>query len=530
MVGGSTAACWVGAGAGAGVLTTGALTTGAGGVGRRCGRRRLGLGQRGLERWPGRDPIVLDLGHPRQVDLQGRGDARALGVGRLEGEAAERALGAGHEHQVGERLGAELVADLDRPVTVLDHAPLGHLGDRDDQRIALRIDRRRDVERDRRQGQDAGRRDHRWQIGALDRDRHPADDGRAVVVAEQERERAGLAGRPVHRAVGRAGQLRDAQDIADRQVPVADLDGALDRQAADLDRQRIAVGVHRLADPDRGRPGVVEHLQRGQPRQLRRLVRLGRKEVERLGAERVVGAWLLPVGGVLEHRIADLAEQEVELEAGLLDVLEQGGGIGAVRPVAVDRDIARTGREGDHRVARQVVHARHAVADQAGPDRAQHPAQLLGERVVAAGVEDHQAELLRLGDLAHHQVERQGLVEQVALALEGGIDRQQVVLAGDLDAVAGIVDHRHVGLFRLEAEVAQGMLHAELIEIDPEVDVEVGLTQGLGDRFRVVARIGQLLGVLIGRVTDHQRHPLFRCSAVRMADAKAQHDQAHQDL
>ena len=350
-----------------------------------------------------------------------------------------------------------------------------------------------------------------------------------MIVADQERERAGLADRSPHRDVGRAGQLRDAERIADRDLPVAGLDRTLDRQAADLDRHRIAVGVLRLADADRGRAGIVEHLQRGQPRQLRPLVRLRRDEIERLGAERIVGARLLPVGGLLEHRVADLAEQEIELEPRLLDVLEQGLGVGAVRPGAVDRDVARPGRERDHRVARQVVHARETVADQPGTDRAQDPAQLLCERIVAAGVDDHEAELLRLRDLAHHEVERQGLVEQVALALEGGIDRQQVILAGDLDAVAGVEDDRRVGPFGLEAEVPERVLHAELIEIGLEVDLEVGVTQRVRDRGRIVARVGQLVSVLIGRVADHQRHPLGRRRAGDVADAEAQHDQADQN-
>ncbi len=96
--------------------------------------------------------------------------------------------------------------------------------------------------------------------------------------------------------------------------------------------------------------------------------------------------------------------------------------------------------------------------------------------------------------------------------------------------MAGIVDDRDVGIFRLEAEVAQRVLHAELVEVDPEVDLEAGATQRLGDRGRVLARIGQLLGVPIGRVADHQRHPLGCQGAARVADAEAQHDQANQDL
>ncbi len=175
-----------------------------------------------------------------------------------------------------------------------------------------------------------------------------------------------------------------------------------------------------------------------------------------------------------------LRNKQVELDPGLLDVLEQGGGIRAVLPAAVDRDLARPRGESDHRVARQVLHARETVADQARADRPEGAPQLLGQRVVAAGVEDHQAQSLGLGDLAQHQVERQRLVQQVALALERGVDRQQVVLAGDLDAVAGVEHQRDVGRFGLEAEVAQRVLHAELVEVGPQLDLEAGAPQRLG--------------------------------------------------
>ena len=68
--------------------------------------------------------------------------------------------------------------------------------------------------------------------------------------------------------------------------------------------------------------------------------------------------------------------------------------------------------------------------------------QPVDERVVAAGVEEHDPELLRLPELAQEQVERQRLVDQVALALELGIGRDQEVVPLDLDAVAGEVDQR----------------------------------------------------------------------------------------
>ena len=73
--------------------------------------------------------------------------------------------------------------------------------------------------------------------------------------------------------------------------------------------------------------------------------------------------------------------------------------------------------------------ARPGLASPRGRRSSWNARQAVDERVVAAGVEQDDADLLGLRDLAEQEVERQRLVQQVALALQPRIGRQQVVLA-----------------------------------------------------------------------------------------------------
>ena len=97
----------------------------------------------------------------------------------------------------------------------------------------------------------------------------------------------------------------------------------------------------------------------------------------------------------------------------------------------------------------------------------------------------------------------------VEVALELGVDRDQVVGAVDLDAVAGVVDHGDVGIARAVGEIAQHPPHLERAEIVPRHhDVEAGLLERVGHQRRIVGGIGEPRHVLIGGIADHQRHAL----------------------
>ena len=100
-------------------------------------------------------------------------------------------------------------------------------------------------------------------------------------------------------------------------------------------------------------------------------------------------------------------------------------------------------------------------------------------------------------------------VRRIAVAGELGIDRNHVVRAADLDAVAGIEYHRDVGVARRILELANVALELEIAGILEEGDVVARLLEHIGDGIGVARRVGQFSGILIGGITDDQRHPLL---------------------
>ena len=144
-----------------------------------------------------------------------------------------------------------------------------------------------------------------------------------------------------------------------------------------------------------------------------RFLRLGRRiaghEIDRRRAERAVDERLLPPLGRLQHFVAHRAEQEIDLEAGCLDVFEQRLGERAVLRVAVVGGRALLGGVGDERLPRR-LDAREAAADRALRRARLH---LRRERIVAAGVEHDEAEQRRALDGAHDARERHRLVLDV---------------------------------------------------------------------------------------------------------------------
>ena len=140
-------------------------------------------------------------------------------------------------------------------------------------------------------------------------------------------------------------------------------------------------------------------------------------------------------------------------------------------------------------------------------DRARQP---FNEGIVATGVQQDDAKLPRLRDLAEKEIQRQRLVDQVALAFELRIGWQQVVLASHLDPVAGVIDHRHIGPLRLDAEFPQRTAQLAEIGIVDLVNLEVQPAQRLTDRPGVVDRVGQFGRMLIRADADHERHAPLR--------------------
>jgi hypothetical protein len=76
--------------------------------------------------------------------------------------------------------------------------------------------------------------------------------------------------------------------------------------------------------------------------------------------------------------------------------------------------------------------------------------------------------------------------------------------------MTGIVDNSHVRIPGRAAKFPQGVPHFVGADIQPSVDdVEFSFSEHCGNRVRVVCRITQGADVLVGRIADYQRHPLF---------------------
>jgi hypothetical protein len=96
---------------------------------------------------------------------------------------------------------------------------------------------------------------------------------------------------------------------------------------------------------------------------------------------------------------------------------------------------------------------------------------------------------------------------QLRAVLDPRVDRQQIILAVDLDAVARIEQHRDPRVGRAAQEVADQAGQAGAIEIDAGRDLEAHRLEVLCDRSRVVRRIGERAGGPVGAVSDHERDP-----------------------
>ncbi len=130
--------------------------------------------------------------------------------------------------------------------------------------------------------------------------------------------------------------------------------------------------------------------------------------------------------------------------------------------------------------------------------------------IVAAGVEDDETQLLGRLHRDQQPVEREGFVVDVGIALEPGIDRNQVIGAVDLHAVAGIIDDGDIGIARLVGKVPQRPPHLERGQIVARHhDVEFGVLEHRRDGGGIPDRVAQRRDVLVGGVADHQRDALF---------------------
>ncbi len=159
---------------------------------------------------------------------------------------------------------------------------------------------------------------------------------------------------------------------------------------------------------------------------------LGRSGIEvELAGERRVLPGRLPIARHLQHLPPRAPEHVLEYQPRHWNGGGERGAVGAVRPVAVEGDLARRRGEGDE-TARGRTDRGETAGDRAAP---------ASERVVAACVEDDDVDaaccaLHGLENIAEaHAFDR-----HLRLVLDLGCDRNEVVVARDLHAVARIVE------------------------------------------------------------------------------------------
>ncbi len=179
---------------------------------------------------------------------------------------------------------------------------------------------------------------------------------------------------------------------------------------------------------------------------------------------------LLPVGlrdDVRAHAPEHVGQRDLRGR----QVLQEGGGEGAVCAGSVLGHFSRRGREGDVHAGRHV-----GIAGQSG--RGVHRACRCGlahERIVAARVEEDDVGAARVvqggKDLVHvEQLEGGG-----PLVLELGVGRHQVVASVELKAVAGVIHDRDIGARYFQHEVRDDAPHRGVVEIVAVHDLETDL-------------------------------------------------------
>ena len=109
---------------------------------------------------------------------------------------------------------------------------------------------------------------------------------------------------------------------------------------------------------------------------------------------------------------------------------------------------------------------------------------------------------IRLGidsSVAITSTRRSELLVELGRRGDVGVDRDQIVLAGELHAVTGVIDHRdRVGAAGgdLVGEVLHDPDHVVLRQVGRRDHLEAGRVQELRHRLRVIVGIGELAAFL----------------------------------
>ncbi len=217
---------------------------------------------------------------------------------------------------------------------------------------------------------------------------------------------------------------------------------------------------------------------------------------------------LRALGGLVDAQ-ANAVEHLGQRQAAGADHLGERLCIDSVRPLLLRRHRAGRGVEGDQHV-RLGLDQRQTARDRL---------TAFDKGLRAGRVEHHDIGLERNGrELARIVTDAHGLGRYVGVAGDVGIDRDEIVLAGQLHAVAGEIDHRDGARSRslgLLNEIAHALAQRVAVEIARADHIEAGRLQRLRDQAGIIGRRRQWrLG--IGAVADHECNALFRLLRARL--------------
>ena len=243
-----------------------------------------------------------------------------------------------------------------------------------------------------------------------------------------------------------------------------------------------------------------------------------RLQVHLLARQRPVQERLLPAARRDEHRVAHAPEHHPHLDPRLLQVPEQGRGVGAVPPAPVRGHRPALGRVRHQRAPRR-LHPREPPADRARRPRTAHRRR---ERVVPAGIEYHQPQPRSSLHRRLHHLQRHRLQLHHPVVRKPRVHRHQEVALVHLDAVPGVEHHRHLRPRGRLREIQQPPAKRRVPRVLQPRHREAEAPQRGADVGRVVEGIRERRCVGVGGVADDQRHP-WRCQ--RGCREQGQHDE-----
>ena len=218
-----------------------------------------------------------------------------------------------------------------------------------------------------------------------------------------------------------------------------------------------------------------------------------------------------------------MAQQEIDVETGLDDMFQQRLRERAVAVCTIARRGAVLGRKGNDRALIRLDRRQPAPEG-----RAARPELRLDFLQKGLLRQASRKTIAQSGSTAHrieYQIERQRLKSDLALVVEPGIDRDQIVRSGHLDAMTGIEhrgDFRLVGkLGKFHQRIAQGIV----VEIEFDHDLEADARQNGCHVLGIIVRIGERRLVFIPGIADDERNLAVRCRLSRgAAKNKHRHD------